>query len=299
MAKSMSETSATCDLSTYSDSPNATSLPASVSGATHCEDLGGLIAALSGLAHVLASLSVRQARAMGLMTTGTSGRRGSTSSRSAALQSSLASRLKQRLDTGGSISFKMTWKAKATPAGRSVFLLRASGHRISGNGCGSWPTPNCLDTMGQRSDEALARAKKIGGCSNLKDVAPLASWGTLSSTEAGGTPEQFLARKEKLSGACGVSLTALNLQATLAHRPTAQTSDGSGGGQAKRATGRSNLNAFAMLAASGPLPTGSTAETTSGGQLNPAHSRWLMGLPPEWDACAPTATRSSRKSRVK
>jgi hypothetical protein len=48
---------------------------------------------------------------------------------------------------------------------------------------------------------------------------------------------------------------------------------------------------------SGVLPTGSTAATVKRGQLNPAHSRWLMGYPPVWDACAATAMRSSPKSR--
>lgn len=49
------------------------------------------------------------------------------------------------------------------------------------------------------------------------------------------------------------------------------------------------------ITASGQRQTGSDAGMENSGQLNPAHSRWLMGYPPEWDDCAVTAMPSSRK----
>jgi hypothetical protein len=75
----------------------------------------------------------------------TYGLRSSTSSASAALAASLASRLPALLDSRGSTMFALTWKAQATPQRRLICRLVASAHRTGDSGSTGWPTTTVQD----------------------------------------------------------------------------------------------------------------------------------------------------------
>lgn len=130
---------------TSMDTPNATSSPASADGPWHLGLQDGRMIDLCGPDPVLASLSPRQARALGLTIHDTSIQPSSGSFDSDCLQSFLENRLQAKMQNLGSTLYSLAWKPWVTPGRRSLFRLRASARRISETEFSGWVTPTTRD----------------------------------------------------------------------------------------------------------------------------------------------------------
>ena len=133
---------------TSKDLHSVTSSQVLEDGATQLDLLSGLTIDQCGQGHPRVNPSAQRVNKKEKMTSDTCGQSSSISSESANLQSFLENKLRQRLDTGGSMIYDMTWKQKTTPQGWSYYHLAALAHRTSGIGYGTWPTPAARDHKG-------------------------------------------------------------------------------------------------------------------------------------------------------
>lgn len=381
MGKLTKGTSNSFQQTMFGDSPECTGSPASESGTTPSLSPDGQQANPSGPEVVPVPASPARGKEKDLATLVTSGLIGFDSSASFALQRSLANKLVQRLDTAGSILYRLTWRERTTPLGRRYLERAALVERTSGRGSTGWPTPNLSDDNNARvrhpQEYSRKRLARPNACSQLADVAQaLCGWASPSARVWKDTPGMSETGTNP-DGSTRTRLDQLPRQANLAGWPTPQSHDERKRGNteaghhysphdlsnaadlagwptpcatdtiprtdlrpSRAATGRDSgyLSEIApradwptpmagspgtdryneagntdssrktvsllthapspvRLKATGEMLTGSSAQMESGGQLSPAHSRWLMALPPVWCGCAVTATQSMRKSR--
>ncbi len=274
-------------LTTCEDSRSATSSQELASGLIPCASPDGLTINQYGPVPARASLSARQAKEMGLLTSGTFGHTSSTSSASADLSMSLANRLQAVTQTYGSTLYKLTWKEWDTPSGLCRLRQRASVLRTSENELIGWPTPTAASVTG-------AGATGRQGGLNIQTAVTLAGWQTPVANDATGSTHCYSGKNQDGSPKVCLKLPGSVL---LAGWPTPQVSNitnattvqmsGDGRETPNKIGWAASLCGPLRLTVFGEMRTGCFVEMANGVQLNPAHSRWLMGLPRAWDESSP------------
>lgn len=127
---------------------NVTSSPESAAGAMRSVSQEFQTTQTSGPVPARVNRSAKQGNAAARLTLDIFGQHGSHSSASAALQSSLESRLRLAMDSVGSTACSLIWRDRITPAGRRILARRGLALRTSDRGSTLWHTPLTRDHKG-------------------------------------------------------------------------------------------------------------------------------------------------------
>lgn len=227
---------------------------------------------------------------------------------SEALQKRLQEHLTARLHGRGSMMYRISWKPHTTPQGRVIYRLRASAHRTNAKGHFSgpmiydlpqvgWGTPVAhearLGYQRRRGDtkgtQKSLTTEVVDYLDPTRGDPALTGWPTPTAMERNASMETQKKRRDFRMKNAGQNTTPAYLNEVAKFTTDPQIVEAMGY--------EATTMEPARVTASGDLLTCSFAGMESGGQLNPEHSRWLMGYPAAWGFCGATAMQSIRGRR--
>lgn len=182
----------------------------------------------------------------------------------------------------GSTVCSMTWKASATPRGRSLYLLRVSARSTGGTGCGSseaeamWPTPQTANVSNDVNVRTASQRAPHHPPNKLGWAVAERLWPTPRAGKRDGEDEEkWKARRDRGD----VSMPPLGLAVKMWPTPRASEQEAR---TTKRTPSQEGGKHGLYLSAEAAEADRAAGSYQTGQKLNPDFVQRLMGFPSGW-----------------